>query len=236
MARPIVGDASAWLGAFKEFHRQCDDGSLTLCQIQALLEHRDPFSTFPDIDWPETHKALGLQDEYREAAKTLVLPTDRPDLWVMPMIKGVTSNKIVAGHKKLGVNFWLYADDLDAAVPTHDRDANRDGSYVVGFRRTVEADQENADKSANDLAKVGHKGIVLPERLLLGAGFYVATGQHLDVKTVTLCTGSRDADGHVPLVHFHSVNSEVDVGWFDYGNRRGDLRSRSVVSLPRSPA
>jgi len=230
MEKPIVGSMSEFsTGMLKDFFRQMDDGSILPYQLQAFLEHRDPFMTLPDIPWPETYKALGMEDEYKASASGLVIP-NRPDLWVMPMVKGVTSNKIVAGHKKLGVKFYLYADNLDQAVPKHDRDANRDGSYVVGFRRTIEADEENKNKSANQLARENHKGITLPERLLLGAGFFVATGQHLDEKTLTLCSGSRYSDGGVPGVYWAPDSREVDVDWCGPGYSGDGLRSRSVVS------
>ena len=61
-------------------------------------------AVLPDIDWLETHKALGLEDEYRAGIKGLVVP-ERPDIWIEPMVRGVTSNKIVRGHKKLGVKY-----------------------------------------------------------------------------------------------------------------------------------
>lgn len=179
--------------------------------------------------WLEAHKALGLEDEFRRGAKKLVFP-DNKNLWFLPMVPGVTSNKIVAGHRRLGTTYWLYADDLDKAVPTHDRDANRDGPYVVGFCRNVEADEEFANKSANDLAKLNHKGICLPERLLLGAGYHIATDQHLDVKTWTLCAGSRYRDGGVPFVRWDSDDRRVVVGWYSSAYRFDYLRPRSVVS------
>jgi hypothetical protein len=230
MGRPIVGDASAWFGALKDLHRQFDDGSIALYQLQAFLEHRDPFSTLPDINWAETYNALGLEGEWK-LVKDLVLP-ERPDLWVMPMAKGITSNKIVRGHRKLGVDYCLYTDDLDKEVPTHDRDSNRDGGYVVGFRRAMESDQDNKNKSASQLTNESHKGICLPERLLLGAGFYMTTGQHLDVKNVTLCTGSRNRGGNVPGVRWNPDYREIYVHWYDPDDSDGDLRSRSAVSLP----
>lgn len=183
----------------------------------------------PDIPWTETYKALGLEAEYADAK--LLLPPQSPDIWWVPMVQGVTSNKIVAGHKKLGVKFYLYADDLDAAVPTHDRDPNR-GSYVVGFRRTVEADEENKNLSANQLKKQNHKGITLPERLLLGVGFYVATSQHLDVENITLCAGSRSQAGGVPFVDCSPGHRSVYVSRYFPFYSCAYLRSRSAVSLP----
>ncbi len=178
--------------------------------------------------WLETSKALGLEDEYREAAKKLVFPEDQ-NVWFVPMAKGITSNKIVAGHRRLGVKYYLFADDLDKAIHTHDRDANRDGSYIVGFRSNVEADEEFKNLSANQLAERNHKGICLPERLWMGTGYYVATGQHLDIETATLCPGSRDCDGDVPSVGWDAGVREVDVDWYYPDDRYDSVRSRSVV-------
>lgn len=230
MATPIVGSVSGLTsGMLKDLFRQLDDGSIMPWQLQAFLEHRDPFTTFPAINWLETAKALGLETEYREGIKTLQL-ADNPNLWSMPMFPGLTSNKVVAGHKRLGVKFYLHADDLDAAVPKHDRDPNKQRAYVVAFRCNVEADEEFKNLSANQLAKQGHKGITLPERLWLGAGFYVATGQHLDVESITLCAGSRHSAGYVPYVSFYTVYRSVYVYWYRVGYSDGRLRSRSVVS------
>lgn len=235
MAKPIVGSMSDWSGALKDLYRQIDDGSIALYNLRAFLEHRDPFTTLPDIPWFETYRALGMEDEYRGMVKTLSLAVDQ-SFWFTPIAKGVTSNRIVAGHRKLGVKFYLYADDIDTAVPTHDRDPNRDGPYVVGFRRTVEADEENANKSANQLAKANHEGITLPERLLLGVGFYMATGQHLDVSDWTLCAGSRYQGGGVPDVYWGPVYRRVYVGWDSPDYSRDNLRSRSVqFPLPVEP-
>lgn len=182
----------------------------------------------PDINWELTYKKLDMEVEW-ELVKGLALPKRR-DLWVVPMAKGVTSNKIVRGHKKLGVDYFLYVDDLDTAVPTHDRDPNRDGSYLVGFNRAVEADEENAGSSADQLAQVKHKGNTLPERLLLGAGFYITTGLLLDVVNWTLCSGSRGSGGNVPDVYFYSDSHKVYVNWYNPRNANRNLRSRSEVS------
>lgn len=198
-----------------------------------LLEFLQQFVFGKDLGfdlWSETHKALGLEAEFRQGANGLILP-DNKKLWYLPMVKGVTSNKIVAGCRSLGVKYSLYDEDLDNAVPTHKRDANRDGSYIVGFRRNVEADEEFADKSANMLAEVDHQGICLPERLMLGAGYYVATGQHLDTRTWTLCAGSRSSGGRVPGVGWYPERREVYVRWDYPDGSSGRLRSRSVEFL-----
>lgn len=182
---------------------------------------------FPDIDWPLTYLKLGMEAE-AEAAKKIVLPPRDTLIWWVPMVQGTTSNRIVSGMRNLGVGFYLYEDDLDVAVPTHDRDPNRDGSYVIGFRRTIEADEENKNLSANQLKERNHKGITLPERLLLGAGFFVATGQYLDVKNETLCAGSRFSDGRVPHVHWPPGPRKVCVSWSHPDHCHHLLCSRSA--------
>lgn len=231
MVKPIVGSMSDWSGLLKDFFRQIDDGSIVHYQLKAFLEHRAPFTTLPDINWPLTYEKLGLTAEYAEASKKLVLPEENSNLWVCPMVPGVTPNRVVASYRKLKVDVWTYYDDLDANVHKNDRDPNCDGAYLAGFRRTIEADDEFANKSANQLAEIGHQGIVLVERLVLGFGFFVTTGQHLDVKTATLCTGSRDGDGCVPRVVWSSGLRRVCVFWCSPSSSYDSLRSRLLQFL-----
>lgn len=231
MAKPIVGSMSDWSGALKDLFRQIDDGSLTLYHLRGFLEHRDPFATFPDINWQLTYEHLDMKSEYVEASKKLALPSANPSFWVVSMIPGITPNKVVAGYRKLEVDVYTYVDDLDADVTKNDRDPNRDGAYLVGFRRTIESDEENKNLSAIQLAERNHKGIVLCERLALGFGYFVTTGQHFDVKNVTLCTGSRNHGGYVPSVFWDPDCRGVHVGWDSPDYSIGSLRSRSVQFL-----
>ncbi|MCX6722987.1 MAG: hypothetical protein NT094_02845, partial [Candidatus Staskawiczbacteria bacterium] len=153
-------------------------------------------------------------------------------LWAVPVVKGITCNMVVGALREAmrtsDLKVWTYVDDLDKNVPTNDRDPNRDGSYVVGFRRVVEADEENANKSASTLKAENHKGITLLERLLLELGYFLTTGQNLDVANITLCTGSRGARGNVPSVYFDYGRVRVD--WCHPSDSGGILRSRSAVS------
>lgn len=207
-------------------------------EADSLIDFLQKFVFGPDLGaelWAETHKALGLEVEYQQAVPKLVFPNDQ-NLWYMPMVLGVTSNKIVAGHRRLGVNFSLCNEDLDIVAPKHDRDANRDGAYIVGFRRNVEADEEFANKSAKCLATIGHKGICLPERLMLGAGYYIATGQHLDVINITLCAGSLHCDDSVLRVYWNPACRKVYVDWCSLGNYGSGLRSRSADFCNIMPA
>lgn len=240
--KQIVGSMSDWSGVLKDLFRQIDDGSITLFNVKEFVEHRNPFAV-PDIDWKKTYKTLGMEAEYTKFVKEHKVKKD-PNLWIAPVIKGVTINKIVAVMRALlqkeepPATVYAYTEDLDADISADksDRHPDRDGSYLVAFRRTVEADEKNKNLSADILKAQGHKGITALERKLLGLGYFVATGKHLDVKTTTLCSGSRNRYGYVPYVYWSSDDRKVYVNDFNPANANDNLRSRSVVSSDIPPA
>ena len=186
-----------------------------------------PVDVLPEINWQLVYSRIGMSKE----VSGLSLPESDLSLWTVPVIRGVTFNKVVGGFRKSNVDICVYVDDLDEKIVQNDRDPNKGGSYVVRFKRTVEADEENKDLSANVLAGRGVKGITLLERLLLGLGFFLTTKGHLDVNSITLCSGSRDFDGYVPRVGWNSYNREVYVHWSSLDAHRGRLRARSVVLI-----
>ena len=180
--------------------------------------------TLPDIDWPRVYKTLGMKFELGE----LTIPAD-PNFWDVYVMKGVTPNKVIAAFRELGVNVYTYVDDLDKSVPTSDRDP-KNGSYRIRFKKTIEADPELANKSAEDLKEEKIQGITLLERLLLELGYFMATGEHLDVENITLCSGSRYSDGDVPYVCWGAGFRGLCVSWYDPRSAGGDLRARAAVS------
>ena len=129
-----------------------------------------------------------------------------------------------------GYVFDLYIDNLDKDVVKNDRDPSRDGSYQVRFLKTIEADPEFANKSANTLAEEKIKGITLLERLLLELAYFMATREHLDVDNVTLCSGSRYSDGRVPCVYYGVGRRKVCVYWCGPSRSDSGIRARAVVS------
>lgn len=123
---------------------------------------------------------------------------------------------------------WVHNEDLDVSGIKNDRDSKK-GDYVVFFKKNIEADEEFKDLSANKLAETGHKGITLLERLLLEVLYFNETKKHLDIKNVTICTGSRGFCGRVPRVFWNSGHGKLRVDW-NYPDSAGDnLRSRAVV-------
>jgi len=105
---------------------------------------------------------------------------------------------------------------------------DRDGDYEIEFAPNIEADENFKNLSANDLKDKGIVGITLPERLKLEIQYFKATGKHLDIENITLCSGSRYSDGYVPHVHWYDV--EVFVYWYYPVRANDSLRSRQAVS------
>lgn len=192
-----------------------------------------PVEDLPNLDWAKVYEVLGMSAVYDVFLCTEYSDQRYPTcagLWQVWVLRGVTPNKVIAAFKKLEVNTYLYVNNLDKDVTKNDRDPNRDGSYVVSFRKTVEADPENANQSADDRKASGAKDIALLERLLLELGYFLATKKHLDVENWTLCSGSRCSDGGVPGVHWVSGDRRLRIHWSDPAHRFDALCSRAVVS------
>jgi len=220
----LVAGSNVSAPQLSDLFRQIGDGSINRFHLQAFLDRRNPFGIDSVmIDWKKVYHTLGMEVDL--SGKDV----NDPDFWVVPVFKGVTMNKVVQALRDLDVNMYLYTDDLGKGVPINDRDPAK-GDYVVKFGKTIEADPELKDKSANTLAKEKVKGITLLERLLLELGYFMTTGNHLDVENITLCSGSRDSDGDVPCVYWSTVDRKVYVYWCGPSNALSGLRARAVVS------
>lgn len=126
--------------------------------------------------------------------------------------------------KDIGCLYFSYLSDeeLDKQFPPVKTERK--------FLWTQEADEEQNNKSANDLKQ--EEQITLRERLIFEKMWFEEKGTHLDVDNITLCAGSRYAGGDVPRVRWGG--DELVVGWADPGDRDGFLRARAVVSLNSS--
>ena len=120
---------------------------------------------------------------------------------------------------------YQYTDDLDESVLVNARDP-RKGTYALWVKDIREADEENANKSANDLARDNHLGITILERQLLEMDYFEEHGEHMDLNNVTLCSGSRFRDGRVVGADWGDVG--FSVRWYYPSDRDSYLRSRSV--------
>ncbi len=138
-----------------------------------------------------------------------------------------TSEIIAECRKKFDV--WVYDEEkLDTEFPVPKKPTSR------SFKYTQEADEELKNLSANDLKKKEIEGITLRERLLMERAYFKKTGKHLDIESVTLCSGSRYSDGSVPYVYWHSDSRKMSVDWDDPSYSYAGLRSRAAVTLDSS--
>ena len=187
------------------------------------------------LSWLKVYEMLGMVAEYVEFVKANeVALTPKPGVWSVPVLKGVTCNKVIAVLRKFGVDVFLctndlYTNDLDADVTKNDRDP-KNGSYVVSFVANVEADESFKNLSANQLAAQGVKGITLLERLILELAYFLTTENFLDVENVILCSGSRFSDGNVPYVFRGVDRRKLYVDWDYPCDASGYRRARAVVS------
>lgn len=153
-------------------------------------------------------------------------PGSAKDWWLIILAKGMTPQRIFDKCREK-FNAWKWtSDNLDKIVQS--KRTAKDGHYAIWVRARIEADEEFKNLSADDLEKQNHNGITLEERLVLELYYFWKTEKHLDIRNITLCSGSRDSDGYVPGVYW--FDGILDVYWRRPGGARDRLRSREAVS------
>ena len=179
----------------------------------------------------------------READFSEVLIPEKPSVgkWrLIFILKGLTMNHAAAMYRKILAahdpqwKLWQYADDLDAVITRNIRTSAE--SYAVWVRDEQEADEEFLGQSTRQADPDQLIGVTVLEQLVHGAAHFIETKQHLDVKGITLCSGSRNADGDVPGVGWHPGHREVCVYWYDLDDSLSGDGVRRAVSLPKQLA
>ena len=132
--------------------------------------------------------------------------------------KGLTSNQVFVRCKEL-FNVCKYKEDLNEAITKNSR--NPKEHYAVWVQANQEPDPEYLGKPTKDADPDMKIGITLLERLIFELNYYDENKdkredkeKHLDIKGLTFCTGSRDADGGVPGVSWSGDDSRLLVHWF----------------------
>lgn len=159
---------------------------------------------------------------------SLVLIPARPESgnWRLLFIaKGMTMNRAYEQASKL-FKCWRYTNDLDKAIPTNVRNANE--HYAVWVRDGVEPDAEHLGKSTRQADPDMKIGITVLERIIFEIKYFLETGKHLDIKGITLCSGSRNSGGDVPGCCW--FDDKFGVGWCSLDGSDSDYGVRSAVS------
>lgn len=188
-----------------------------------------PIDTYAEIrnDWQNFYQSIGITVDL----STVSIPT-KPTTgkWRLLFIaKGLTCNKI---YELWNFPKWKNYDDIDKGMK-HAR--TTETTYAIWVQDSPEPDTETLGKSTrqadlestNDLSK--SIGVTLIERMIHESKYFAETGNHLDVKGVTFCSGSRVADGDVPSV-CRDRDGEVFVFWSRVDDCNSDCGVRVAVS------
>ena len=101
--------------------------------------------------------------------------------------------------------------------------------YAIWIRDEREADEKLFARSARDLLFQNINSITLEERLLFELFSWWKNKQHLDLKTQTLCAGSRRLGGQVPVVLYFKSCGWLEVNWVCDHEKARYLRAREVI-------
>ncbi len=238
----VVGESSnVTASQMSDFWRQVADGSLDGNQIQALLEHRNPFDNKAVIIHQKHKFSKGIQslvdkwESYYQLRFNITLnlsdlkiPKKQEGVSHLLIIaQGLTPNRVVEAARP-HYGFLLYRNDLDSIIIHNDRTPHK--TYAIWVKNRVEADEELANKSVEDLKASGTTTETLLERLTHGDECHLRLGHHLDQGNTTLCAGSCDSFGYVPCVLWDKDDGLVHVCAYFSSKTWGDPRARLVVA------
>jgi hypothetical protein len=157
---------------------------------------------------------------------SLPVPVRPGDGWRLLIIADIPLEQVYEKCKEL-FQCWCWTDgSFNEIVTWNERDA-KNGPYAVWVKDNVEADEELKHLSASDIKVKGMATETLAERLIHELKFFTETGEHLDLKNVTLCAGSRDSFGVVPGVCWRY--GAMTVLWAMPVYCSDSLRSRQAV-------
>ena len=131
------------------------------------------------------------------------------------------TSELIAECKKLFPVYFYNENKADKEFPAPQNPTARKFPY------TQEPDEKYKNMSANDLKDLPF--ITLRERLIFELEYFKREGKHLDIDNVTLCSGSRYSDGHVPHVRWNSDDGELFV--YDYYPYHSHVLLRARVAV-----
>ena len=141
------------------------------------------------------------QVEIPEHEKDFTLPI------LMP--KGLTSQQLIEKCRE----YFAVADTVSGEITgdfegviVSQRSCTQE-SYAVLVQDLIEAGESKLKNfSANDAQAGKFATETLKERLVHELKYFLETGKHLDLESVTICAGSRLPNGQVPTVSFFNEN------------------------------
>jgi hypothetical protein len=177
------------------------------------------------LDWQNFWK--GINGKEHDFSNIRIPEKPAESNWRLLVIVDILLGTLYAKFKER-FDCWRWTDDnFDKIVAYNERDA-KSGPYAIWIRDEEEADEKYKNLSVNQIKGMNIKTETLAERFIHELKYFQETGKHLDIKNITLCSGSRDGDDYVPIVDWDYDGFRVD--WCDLGGRGGHLRVREAVS------
>lgn len=212
--------AQYWIGKKKKLAKE----------IRNILFGNNSNSDYSDIlpDWQNFYKNNFNQDY--DFSNIAIPAKPEEGKWRLLIIANLSLEQLYAKCKERFKSWRWTNDNLDKIVTFNERDA-KNGAYAIWARDEIEADEKYKNISANKIKEMGIKTETLAERLIHELKFFAETGNHLDIRNITLCSGSRDSDGGVPRVFWGGGYGGVGVSWDGSGHAYDFLRAREAVSL-----
>lgn len=187
------------LGMVADLAHKLQQGVITPGQLGRFLKKENPFEvgdySEPLADWQEFWRELRIELD----TSAIRIPECPGKGWRLLIIADIALEALYAECAKRFPCWRWTSDNLDKIVVQNERTAEN-GAYAIWVKNNQEADENLKNFSANDIKKKCIITETLAERLIHERKFFEETGRHLDEKRVTICSGSRYADGRVPNV------------------------------------
>jgi hypothetical protein len=200
-------------------------------RIQVLRERPKPCAKRTVDDQVSDLKRMYTELGWTWIESGLVIPERQKgiDRLIVSADVSLTNNRAF-GVCEASFPSWRYADDLDLAVPA-DKDERHPvrGPYAIWVKDDADSDYDLRNISADMIAERALKTETFLERGLHELIHYRETGEHLDTRTLTLCSGSRNSRGDVPCAYWGDDGFRVY--WFSPGGRNPNIRARQAVTL-----
>ncbi len=122
---------------------------------------------------------------------------------------------------------WSYTNDLHNAVRISVRDT--DDHYAVWVHDSLEPDIEYLGKAVCLVDTYMKIGITVLERIIFEIKYFSETGNHLDIKKATLCSGSRNSKGNVIYTSCNGNGFNIDWCTLDYCDSHYSIREVAAL-------
>ena len=105
---------------------------------------------------------------------------------------------------------------------------SKNGSYAILIRDEIEADDNLKNICAEGLEKENILGITIEEMLIYHLKYFEETGEHLDIKDITLCTGSRCSNND-DIIGISWWSGKLVIDWYEKCSSSEGLCCREIV-------